>query len=347
MNWKDLANSAMKTGLNAFTGGLAGEALGLLGGLFGNKQPNQEALQRQAWEYEKEGMALQYQYGQQAADAQQKRNLQMWEATNYSAQREQMEKAGLNVGLMYGQGGAGGATAAGGQPTQPSGMNMNPVQAKLQAAAMGIQMKQVEAQTRLANAEAMKTNVEAEKISGVDTKLQEATVSNLIEQTKNEKEKRNLIKSEVRLNMANEDLAAVTINYTEAKTNETKGILQKTMRESEALLRQIKSMELDNTVKEKTMQNVIDQQSLQTAQMIKNLTKTNAETDAIRQSINSMVNDMSVKTKGVAIEWERLNNDMVKHFDNLGISEKQLGQNEKKLILEALQGLINLAKIAE
>ena len=33
---------------------------------------------QQAWEYEKEGMGLQYSYGQQAADAEYKRNLQMW-----------------------------------------------------------------------------------------------------------------------------------------------------------------------------------------------------------------------------------------------------------------------------
>ena len=33
---------------------------------------------QQAWEYEKEGMGLQYNYGQQAADAEYKRNLQIW-----------------------------------------------------------------------------------------------------------------------------------------------------------------------------------------------------------------------------------------------------------------------------
>ena len=54
------------------------------------------------WEYEKEGMGLQYNYGQQAADAEYKRNLQMWKDTNFGAQRAEMEDAGLSVGLMYG-----------------------------------------------------------------------------------------------------------------------------------------------------------------------------------------------------------------------------------------------------
>ena len=56
---------------------------------------------QQAWEYEKEGMGLQYNYGQQAADAEYKRNLQMWKETNFGAQRQEMENAGLSVGLMY------------------------------------------------------------------------------------------------------------------------------------------------------------------------------------------------------------------------------------------------------
>ena len=72
---------------------------------------------QQAWEYEKEGMGLQYNYGQQTADAEYKRNLQMWKDTNFGAQRAEMEDAGLSVGLMYGNGGGQAASTAGGSPT--------------------------------------------------------------------------------------------------------------------------------------------------------------------------------------------------------------------------------------
>ena len=72
---------------------------------------------QQAWEYEKEGMGLQYNYGQQAADAEYKRNLQMWKETNFGAQRAEMESAGLSVGLMYGNGGGQAASTAGGNAT--------------------------------------------------------------------------------------------------------------------------------------------------------------------------------------------------------------------------------------
>ena len=49
---------------------------------------------QQAWEYEKEGMGLQYNYGQQAADAEYKRNLQMWKDTNFGAQEPRWKTQG-------------------------------------------------------------------------------------------------------------------------------------------------------------------------------------------------------------------------------------------------------------
>ena len=93
---------------------------------------------QQAWEYEKEGMGLQYNYGQQAADAEYKRNLQMWKDTNFGAQRGEMEDAGLSVGLMYGNGGGSAASTAGGSATQPSAPNTNPVEVALQQESMGL-----------------------------------------------------------------------------------------------------------------------------------------------------------------------------------------------------------------
>lgn len=174
-----LAGAASAGLAGAVTGGIGSiisGGLGLLGGLFkknNNGLKNQQKLMQQAWEYEKEGMGLQYNYGQQAADAEYKRNLQMWKDTNFGAQRDEMEKAGLSVGLMYGNGGASAASTAGGTATQPSAPKTNPVEVALQQESMGLQLKQIEAQNRLANAQATKTIAEANKIAGVDTKGQE------------------------------------------------------------------------------------------------------------------------------------------------------------------------------
>lgn len=173
-----LAGAASAGLAGAVTGGIGsiiGGGLGLLGGLFkkNNGFKNQQKLMQQAWEYEKEGMGLQYNYGQQAADAEYKRNFQMWKDTNFGAQRAEMKDAGLSVGLMYGNGGGQAASTAGGTATQPNAPKTNPVEVALQQQSLGLQLKQIEAQNRLANAEATKTIAEANKIAGVDTKGQE------------------------------------------------------------------------------------------------------------------------------------------------------------------------------
>ena len=174
-----LAGAATSGLADAVTGGIGSivsGGLGLLGGLFKRNKngfKNQQKLMQQAWEYEKEGMGLQYNYGQQAADAEYRRNLQMWKDTNFGAQRNEMEKAGLSVGLMYGNGGGSAASTAGGTATQPSAPKTNPIEVGLQQQALGLQLKQIEAQNKLANAETAKTLAEANKIAGVDTKGQE------------------------------------------------------------------------------------------------------------------------------------------------------------------------------
>ena len=199
-------------GLGANLAGIA--AKGLVGtvfnGIFGNnnKLEDQEELMRKAWEYEKAGMGLQYNYGQQAADAEYRRNLQMWKDTNFGAQRNEMEKAGLSVGLMYGNGGGSAASAAGGTATQPSAPKTNPIEVGLQQQALGLQLKQIEAQNKLANAETAKTLAEANKIAGVDTKGQD--LENKWQEIEN------------RIQLSKENIAAA--NVTEANANAQKAV---------------------------------------------------------------------------------------------------------------------------
>lgn len=211
-----LADAATAGLTGAVTGGIGsiiGGGLGLLGGLFkknNNGLKNQQKLMQQAWEYEKEGMGLQYNYGQQAADAEYKRNLQMWKDTNFGAQRAEMENAGLSVGLMYGNGGGQAASTAGGNATQPSAPNINPVEAALQQESMGLQLKQIEAQNRLANAQATKTIAEANKIAGVDTEGQELQnkwqeIENRIQTSRESIEQSNMKAAAANANKAVED----------------------------------------------------------------------------------------------------------------------------------------------
>ena len=98
----------------------------------------------QQFQNEKEMMGLQNQYNQAMAQANHERNKQMWDYTNFENQRAHLENAGLSIGLMYGNGGAGGASTSGGQGSGPSNPGTNAVGTGLQAKGLELQNKQIE-----------------------------------------------------------------------------------------------------------------------------------------------------------------------------------------------------------
>lgn len=126
------------------------------------------AMQEQ-WKYNKNIMALQNQYQQQAAAKSQQYAKEYWDYTNAENQVAHLRNAGLNIGLMYGQSGAGGMGASGGAhqaaPEQPQG---NPVAMALQTQQIEQQRRMNDAQIALAEAQARKAEEEANKIGGVD-----------------------------------------------------------------------------------------------------------------------------------------------------------------------------------
>lgn len=117
---------------------------------------------------------LQIKGGKEMADYNKANQLDIWNKTNYEAQKEHIKGAGLNAALMYGQGGAGGATTGSGGGAMPSGGTPQGGD----AGAMGLmQMSQMAAQTKLLNAQAEKTTAEAEKAKGVDTEAGKQQIS--------------------------------------------------------------------------------------------------------------------------------------------------------------------------
>ena len=160
-----------------FTEGLAGSGASSLTGLItggisqalGLSWSPRKAMEEQ-WKYNKDIMALQNQYQQQAAEKSQQYAKEYWDYTNAENQARHLKNAGLNVGLMYGQSGAGGMGATGGahqaSPEQPQG---NPVGMALQVQLIEQQRRMNDAQISLAEAQASKAEEEAKKIGGVDT----------------------------------------------------------------------------------------------------------------------------------------------------------------------------------
>ena len=134
----------------------------------------QRKRNEQAFKQQKELMGMQYQNQRNLNAEGAALQYDMWNKTNYGAQMKHIKDAGLNAGLLYGMGGAGGSTtgsqsggsaASGNAPSQPN-VDMN-------TAMMGMQMKLMQAQANNIDA---KTENER---GGVAKKL-ENEVNNLI-----------------------------------------------------------------------------------------------------------------------------------------------------------------------
>lgn len=131
---------------------------------------------------QKELMEEQARHAKELGEYQQGKQLEMWKNTGVVGQMEQLKKAGLNPGLIYGMSGAGGATTGGGMNTSVSGGNVDVTG----SIGMGIQMATLQSQKNLLDAQTAKTMAEATKIGGVDTTKTGAEIQNLNANTNNQ-----------------------------------------------------------------------------------------------------------------------------------------------------------------
>lgn len=168
MSFKDFAIETGKGMAETASNGLVGMGLSVLGNLFGLGRRQAERQHQ----YELEKMEKQAELNKEAADYSQELAKQMWEYTGYGNQIRQMKENDINPALLYNKGGGQGQSTAGGRMEGVS-------QGVSQAIGMGLEMKRIQAETMLANAQARKTDAEAEKIKGVDT-LKEHTEIDLM-----------------------------------------------------------------------------------------------------------------------------------------------------------------------
>jgi hypothetical protein len=343
-------------GLGAIIGG-AGQVIGAATGfknLLGLSGGNWEDQMEQQFQNEKEMMGLQNQYNQAMAQANHERNKQMWDYTNFENQRAHLENAGLSVGLMYGTGGAGGTSTAGGQGSGPGNPGTNAVGMGLQAKALELQNKQIESQIALNMATAEKTTSEAKKIAGVDTKQAEANTENLIQATNNEKIRRGLILANIRYQDAMEEL---TRNQADAKKLEFGQITQsiKNLEKAwEQLDENIQGIKMDNKVKQETIETMVKQAQA-------NLQKTMAEilTERTKGQVNAaMINDITsqinTRAEQMAQQWRRIkieggNYELNKTkfeteadriYQQLDLERWRLNNEEKRIVKDYIMGIL-------
>lgn len=152
---------------NQVGGGIIGAGMGLL---------MQKQNDRRQMEMQEKLNELQIKGQEHMTDYSYKKQMEMWKNTNYAAQMAELQKAGLNPGLMYGMGGGGGTTTGVGSGSvtggvAPSGGGEIPTMM-----GMGMQLQLLKAQKENIEANTAKTKAEASK-TAVDENLSAMNVS--------------------------------------------------------------------------------------------------------------------------------------------------------------------------
>ena len=221
---------------------------------------------------------------------------------------------------------------------------------------MALQLANVMSQTRLNESQAEKNKAEAEKISGVDTRAQEATIDNLIAQTSNEKVKKGLILGQIRVADAEEELKRNMADWTKDKADETRWNIKSLQKGIDKLAEEINGMKLDNELKERTIDNKVKESSL---------TLQNLMSEILLKGSQRKVNEEQAISKGVFFDlmyanengWEELTKkgkalivqreqmeayaqDVINKYE---IGKKGLDIEEQKLIKDIVLGMLEIA----
>lgn len=287
-----------------------------------------ERAMREQEAYNKRIMALQNQYQQQAAAQSQQYAKDYWDYTNAENQVSHLKNAGLNVGLMYGQNGAGGMGASGGAhqsaPDQPQG---NPVGMALQVQQIEQQRRMNDAQIALAEAQAEKTKVEASKIGGVDIQESLARIENLLADTEKARKEGNvfeatvgLVEAQKKLTAKLEDKAYWDAELAKAKTGSEqeqkenlKVLRQNMINEGFKILEEWNNLKKDGRAKDimnhingATMNEQIRAFALNNARTVAETALANAQNKLSAQQINTLAREEQLLIeRAVSEKWDR------------------------------------------
>lgn len=235
----------------------------------------QDHNQDQQYHQQKRLQAMQIEGQKELGEFNQRQAMEMWELTNYAAQREQMEKAGLNVGLMYKGTGPGGTTQGGqaGSVTGGQAAQAPPVQARigmaLETALMAAQIKNIEADTQKKQAEATNT--------GAGTDLINVQIQNMLQATANAKVQNAILEYE-------KELRGIQTNI-EGRTQE-ETIKQRTLATSK-LIAELGSAQAKGEIDQATKTNIIKGAELANEAAMAGITQTKTQTKATEKGIEA------------------------------------------------------------
>lgn len=315
-------------------GAIIGAGIGLAGSILGRKQQNDD---------QREMMELQAKLNQQQAQYNQKLAKDMWNYTSFPNQVKKMKDAGLNPALIYGTGGQGGSTSGAGQASGVGLSDAKGMQTGIAIQGMGLELANLASQVELNKSQAEKNRAEAEKTAGIDTQVQQTTMENLIAQTANEKVKKGLIYADTRFKDALEEV-------TRAKVDEVGWNIKNLMKSLELADRNIQATDLDNELKERTMESNVKQaeetlKNTMADTLVKfsqgklNKVQTEAIAEQVKQGWSSIGIQMTEKEQG----WQQLEQNAEKIMNELKLGEKGLDIQQQNVIKDYILGFGQMA----
>lgn len=340
MGWaKDALQAAAGGGIGtAINAGLGGMYSAIAGGWQDKRQlKQQERL-----------MGLQMKGQREMQDYANEKQLEMWEKTGVVGQMEQIKKAGLNPAMMYGGGGAGGATVgnnagmgvSGADAAKRSGSEAEAVMS------MGLQAQMMQAQIELLKSQANKNNVDAGKAAGVDTDLVNASISNIRAKTGNIQADTQLKDIDRRIKEVELDLKNATFNdvvneiYQESKeaTQQTEMIFRRNKIEKELFPEMIASTKAElasvgikNELMRAQTANTEEGTKLTSQQITESLTKVNVMIK------NYMLAELQSEFSGRTISETERNNAHYRMINDISASTK-LSVETVSAVLKAANG---------
>lgn len=187
-----------------------GGGIGAILGLFGQKEADRRQIEMQ-----RKLQNMQQQGQMELTDYNQKKALEMWEATNYSAQMAQMRKAGLNPALLYGMSGGGGQSASvtpgsvgGGNAPTGGGELMGGIGMGIQSALTAAQIENIKANTK-------KTEAEIPNVAKTGENI-DASTKKLIQDVASSKAQQELTEIGTNIAQIDEDIKGATANAAKA-----------------------------------------------------------------------------------------------------------------------------------
>lgn len=303
-----------------------------------------------------------YRYGELAAHNQYQRQIEMWNMQNqYNTPEEQiarLRKAGLSPALMYGGGqGASGQSSpmtaskgdTGGAVAGEATKALDIERAQNEKINQGIMAQQSIAQTKLMEAEAKKAEVEANKISGVDTDKVSEEINKLgVEQIRIKEEVDNIkastegtriknIGSQIENSMKAIDLY---INQ-ETKDDKIEAIRlgnKKLIKDIAKLSHEVQSARIKAWIDQETYEDVVSEIAATAANKWADLELTGVKTIAEEMGIvlssaqiTKINTELNLAIKNYELEIQKLLLETMKFGHNAGIDHEKLKIEMEKI----------------